>query len=346
MTRGNILNFLSTLRLTNIAQPPNGVKVFFLAFWKEKRNFFLRSVAFSCLCFALCGMLKIQMNSERTLFMKKKGKVKGRGKTKSLRFETTRAEKRRKTALTWLAFVATVLLVAAVSLSVYLSKSGYFEARKELSESNIKKEVTILVASSDSDGELVYLSWLTANTRRQTFRITAVSPKDSYQGQTFTEIYGGEKANDVSCKQLKEAVADKYHVKLDRYIILPESSYPRLLNTLGNYTINLDTEVAYDGDDYSIHILTGERTLTGARFFNYLCYVGENYNAAALKNQANLMADFLRQELTEKNAKNAQSLFESLSNYILTDISTAEFAQYKDFLVLCSQQPSPDIAVK
>ncbi len=275
-------------------------------------------------------------------------KQKRKGKTKGLRFETTRAEKKKKSLLLWLAFIATVILIALLSIGVYLEKTGYFETNRNVSGNNMQKEVSILVGSVDSDGELVYLSWMTMNTKKQSFTITPISPKGSYGGQTYTEIYGTSTKTadiEINCQNLKKAISDQYNVSLDRYIILPESAFPRLLNTLGNYTINLDTEVAYDGDDFSIHILTGERTLTGARFFNYLCYVGENYNNEALHKQANLMADFLKQELTEKNAKKGQTYFESLSNYITTDITTSDFSRYSDFLLECSTLKNLDITV-
>lgn len=274
-------------------------------------------------------------------------KQKRKGKTKGLRFETTRAEKKKKSRLLWFAFIAIVILTALLSIGVYLEKSGYFETNRNVSESNMQKEVSILVGSVDSDGELVYLSWMTMNTKKQSFTITPISPKGSYGGQTYTEIYGNaaKVEMEINCQKLKEAISDQYNVSLDRYIFLPESAFPRLLNTLGNYTINLDTEVAYDGDDFSIHILTGERTLTGARFFNYLCYVGENYNNEALRKQADLMADFLKQELTEKNAKKGQTYFEFLSNYIKTDITPLDFSRYSDFLLECSTLKDLDITV-
>ena len=70
---------------------------------------------------------------ERSYVMKQKRK----GKTKGLRFETTRAEKKKKSRLLWFAFIAIVILTALLSIGVYLEKSGYFETNRNVSESNM-----------------------------------------------------------------------------------------------------------------------------------------------------------------------------------------------------------------
>lgn len=266
-----------------------------------------------------------------------------RQKTKGLRFQTAVDEKRAKTRKLWLAFAFGVLLVALASVLVFLNSTGRLDPGTNRLEKTVQKEVTILIASADSNEHLRALGWLTVDTKHNELTVTTVSPLEKYKGATFADLY---KEDEASAEQLKEAVSKKCNVDIDKYMLIPESSYPRLLNCLGNYTVNLATEISYDGDDYSLHILPGERTVTGAVFFDYLNYIGGTFQKDEVEAQANLLADYLRQVSTLNNGRQAQSEFEFLCNNMITDIAATDFARYANFALEYTSQKNPVVEVK
>lgn len=263
-------------------------------------------------------------------------------KTTGLKFQTVRDEKRSRSRKIWLIFALVVLLIASGSLFIYLNSIGFFdEDLAETQVTNMKKEVTVMVSSDDSKGELVYVSWVTLNTKNNSFDITAVSPNAPYAQGTLKTVYKGDEA---SALQLKSALEKTYQVQFDRYIMLPESAYPKLLNKLGRYETYLPKPIEYRCDKYDLNLLEGNRILPGYQFFDYLYYLEDH--DSNIEAQARLMAQYLQQILTPKNAEDAQALFESLCNYWITDVTAADFANYTPFFTACGDKETVNISVR
>ncbi|MBQ9065973.1 MAG: hypothetical protein IJ133_00395, partial [Clostridia bacterium] len=188
-----------------------------------------------------------------------------------------------------------------------------------------------------TEGNLVFLATIEMNTGNSSFKVRAYDPHVSYEGKTFQEIYGGEDADMISEEHFIKCFAKKYNTNVDKFVIVKEPNAANIMFCLGAPTVNIPQDVDYSGNDFSLHLMEGDQTLGGAEFFNYLRWLGRQDKSSAYKAQANVLADLIDQSLNESNAEAGQSIFETLSDQVDTDISINDFARYADFLAGLSE---------
>ena len=264
------------------------------------------------------------------------------GDKKPLKFRTTVKENKIRHRKVALIFTAIVLLVALLSGIVLFKETG-FGHRKEtgFDSSTMHHTVNILFGGTDTDGELVFLSRLSINTRNGTGKITGISPLSRYERQTFNEILGRKEADAISRDKLVKAVGERYDEKFDRYLIVNEENIGRVLLKLGYYDIELKEEFKYEGARQTLHLLKGQHSLNGNEFYTYLKYMGGGHSIEETDAQTAVIADWLNQELTPENFEKSQALYESLVNAVSTDITINDFARYTSFLEKASDREKP-----
>ena len=269
------------------------------------------------------------------------------GDKKPLKFRTTVKENKIRHRKVALIFTAIVLLVALLSGIVLFKETG-FGHRKEtgFDSSTMHHTVNILFGGTDTDGELVFLSRLSINTRSGTGKITGISPLSRYERQTFNEILGRKEADAISRDKLVKAVGERYDEKLDRYLIVNEENIGRVLLKLGYYDIELKEEFKYEGARQTLHLLKGQHSLNGIEFYTYLKYMGGGHSVEETDAQTEVIADWLNQELTPGNFEKSQALYESLVNAVSTNITINDFARYTSFLEKASDREKPIKAQK
>ena len=259
-----------------------------------------------------------------------------------LQFQTAQREKAQKKKKYALIFTGIVLVLALVSVILIYTQTSLFRSEKEetyTNTTNMQSNVGVMLANVTTDGDLVTLGWFTMDTTNGKFTVTTIPVDESYQGQTYAELFGGSDADEISASNLRDAVADNYDVTLDRYIVIAEEGLGKICNTLGWYDVTLKEEINYSDDDYAIHLLSGDLSLIGSQLFSYIRYIGEDNTAASRQKQAEIIADFMYQDMTISNATNGQSYFEGLSNYLITDINVDDYARYSNFLLTVAQSP-------
>lgn len=269
------------------------------------------------------------------------------GDKKPLKFRTTVKENKIRHRKVALIFTAIVLLVALLSGIVLFKETG-FGHRKEtgFDSSTMHHTVNILFGGTDTDGELVFLSRLSINTRNGTGKITGISPLSRYERQTFNEILGRKEADAISRDKLVKAVGERYDEKFDRYLIVNEENIGRVLLKLGYYDIELKEEFKYEGARQTLHLLKGQHSLNGNEFYTYLKYMGGGHSVEETDAQTEVIADWLNQELTPGNFEKSQALYESLVNAVSTNITINDFARYTSFLEKASDREKPIKAQK
>lgn len=269
------------------------------------------------------------------------------GDKKPLKFRTTVKENKIRHRKVALIFTAIVLLVALLSGIVLFKETG-FGHRKEtgFDSSTMHHTVNILFGGTDTDGELVFLSRLSINTRSGTGKITGISPLSRYERQTFNEILGRKEADAISRDKLVKAVGERYDEKFDRYLIVNEENIGRVLLKLGYYDIELKEEFKYEGARQTLHLLKGQHSLNGNEFYTYLKYMGGGHSVEETDAQTEVIADWLNQELTPENFEKSQALYESLVNAVSTNITINDFARYTSFLEKASDREKPIKAQK
>ena len=269
------------------------------------------------------------------------------GDKKPLKFRTTVKENKIRHRKVALIFTAIVLLVALLSGIVLFRETG-FGHRKEtgFDSSTMHHTVNILFGGTDTDGELVFLSRLSINTRNGTGKITGISPLSRYERQTFNEILGRKEADAISRDKLVKAVGERYDEKFDRYLIVNEENIGRVLLKLGYYDIELKEEFKYEGSRQTLHLLKGQHSLNGNEFYTYLKYMGGGHSVEETDAQTEVIADWLNQELTPGNFEKSQALYESLVNAVSTNLTINDFARYTSFLEKASDREKPIKAQK
>lgn len=269
------------------------------------------------------------------------------GDTKPLKFRTTVKENKIRHRKVALIFTAIVLLVALLSGIVLFRETGFGRKHETgFDSSTMQSTVNILFGGTDTDGDLVFLSRLTVNTRNGTGKITGLSPLSRYERQTFNEILGRKDADAISRDKLVKAVGKRYGETFDRYLIVNEENIGRVLLKLGYYDIELKEEFKYEGTRQTLHLLKGQHSLNGNEFYTYLKYMGGGHSIDETDAQTAVIADWLNQELTPENFEKSQALFESLVDAVSTNISINDFARYTNFLEKASDRERPIKAQK
>ena len=183
----------------------------------------------------------------------------------------------------------------------------------------MQEEVNLLIAGvSTNENELLFASFITLNTTDRTITVACADP--------------GSGAIVERPAEFASQMASKYGVELDRYIFINQKQFKKVYSLLGNYSTNVKKRVDYNGDDFTLELLSGQQSFTYDKFFNYLRYVGMNGSKYELKEQANIISEYVAKFMSEKNAENGVDIYEKTMNASESNITPTDFLKYKDLL--------------
>ena len=259
--------------------------------------------------------------------MKKKEKSK-------LKFSTVEEDKKSKKKKIFIIFLIVALTVALASAVAVFKESGFNKDKnvEETEKTNMEKTVNILLGGNTSKDNLIFLDQVIVDTQNNNIKITPIMLQETVDGKALEKYWNPEEDETVSGESLMEVAGKLIGVKFDRYIILKEGSMDKLLYKLGKFNVDIDEKIDYEGPDYSIHWPKGKRELTGEDFFNYLRYVGESGTKTSQYNQANILNDFVKQNIMKEQEEHSQELFESIVNLVDSNISIQDYSRYASFI--------------
>lgn len=125
------------------------------------------------------------------------------------------------------------------------------------------------------------------------------------------------------------AVSSYTGIGFNRYLIIKESDFVKLVSLIGDTEIEIERSISYDHDGISFIIDKGTRTLTADMMLKYWLYLSSNQDANADK----IMQTFiiiLQQLFSAESDELFQSRFSSALGLFTTDISAIDFSEHRD----------------
>lgn len=211
-------------------------------------------------------------------------------------------------------------------------------------ESTTSVPTTTSVDSVSYSGKYEFFVAVTDEAKTQTLFVNIVSVDLS--DKTIRVIPVDEGISDsqtgLSCGQLlvKNGVNETvsfinrfYGIEIDRYVVLTENGYKSFFRAMGDITIRLSTEIAYDTEDMFLELNRGENILTPDKTYKYMKYICESekgYDKA--KSNAEIVVAAFNAFYTAERFNSADNTFSVIVDYCNTDISIVDFMDAKDEL--------------
>lgn len=222
--------------------------------------------------------------------------------------------------------VAVLLVVASASAITYFKERSREEALVDegdvtrLASSNAEEAGILFIGTtgSSTEREVVFLICLTLNPSDTSFNVTCLKPSAGLDPTKPSELL--------------EKVRVKNNIKLDRYVLITQDGFKKFSQIIGGYEVNLKNTIDYSDKDFSLRLRTGEQTLYGNLFFNYVRFLGLNGTEHELEEQGEVIADYINQILTPSTVENGEEIFSKLSNVCQTDITIVDFSKYQSFM--------------
>ena len=267
--------------------------------------------------------------------------AKGIGGNKKLKFRTTQTEKNAKKKKIIALFVAVILIVAAVSLTVLIKEYNLFgkktdgDSKKPAIETQLQDEVSILFAgASNSEDQLTFLSVINLDTDKQKFKVIALSPNEKFEGHTLTEIYASSDADTMTKAAGK--ILDK---KIDRYAVITEKKFKNFILAIGYPELNIPSDIEYESAEFSLSLLKGKQNMSGDKLYKYLRYLGIGDTDYALKQQSLVVGELVAKRLNEINMKKGDDLFSTVINNFDSNITIMDFTKYYSLFCEIAKEP-------
>ncbi|MEG0979949.1 MAG: LCP family protein, partial [Oscillospiraceae bacterium] len=131
--------------------------------------------------------------------------------------------------------------------------------------------------------------------------------------------------------KLTEAAKQYSQAKIDRYVVVGEKNFKQAIKYLGNYSLELNEKIVYNGGDYSLNLVKGKQTLTGDKLLHYIRYQ-EKQGGAYLNAQSSIICDMIDQMVNENNLDEGEELFNKLINVVDSDISIVDYTKNLNYL--------------
>ncbi|NLP47407.1 MAG: hypothetical protein GX345_00510 [Clostridiales bacterium] len=189
--------------------------------------------------------------------------------------------------------------------------------------------ILVFSASSDKNEKdpLRFICLINADLEQGRIRVAALSP------QTGLELNGQAAGLTEHFKLLgpsgfKQALEELTGLEIDRYAFSDDTGFKkamRVVDPASRFMVDIRATIDYKGDDYSLFLPPGERTINADSLLKYLRYQG-SLGQEGLKAQAQTIANMLEVFINEKNLAKNEVTFEELYNAITqTDISSFDF---------------------
>lgn len=246
------------------------------------------------------------------------------------------------------AVTAMLLVAALVATLVFMGQYGFsFTAflkgddgkqqvnatYQEVNPNLIDKSNFLVIGESDGSTYMRYYALIQVNLESGTLGVCSLPTTLSLGNQSLTDVYrksGGTGA--------KEALATYLGIRIDRYMGIKDSDFKKLVSRLGKPTYTFAERIKFStsGEDaYAVRIKPGEQELDGGQILKLFRYSGEEQKDFKLQNE--LLAAGIDAVLTEENYKKSETLFNTMINYMDTDMVINDYTAKREALeALCN----------
>ncbi len=192
-------------------------------------------------------------------------------------------------------------------------------------------EYVFLIAVTSDDGkEALFNNLVCVDLSDKTIRVVPIDGNiaDSKTGMTCDELLV---TNGV--KSVVSFLSSFYDVHIDRYVLLTETGYKSFFRAMGDITVKVSQDIAYDSDDIFLELKRGENVLTPDKTYKYMKYICDTkagYEAS--KANAEIVVSAFNAFYTAERFSAADNTFSIIIDYCTTDITIVDFVNAKDEL--------------
>lgn len=253
-----------------------------------------------------------------------------------------RNDKKKNKKFTYLKAIITLLIIVFVLFAGFVAysflqdydfdfKSAFMnlfydsEEKGEIEESEVitKGKVNFFVTLTEDKQKSVYVFLMVqADMYNDIFKVSSFPPELRVSnGETLEEVFLSSGIN-----RAIQIVNKDLDIEIDRYIITESKNFIKTANLLGKLTVDLEEDILYDGDDFSISFKSGNIELTGANIIQLMRY--PNWSAGRLRQydfQSEITGEMLSQYINSRNFDKGEALFNELVNLSDTNISIADY---------------------
>ncbi len=261
--------------------------------------------------------------------------AKGIGGKRKLKFRTTANENSARRRLILVVFSVVVLIIAAVSIAVIGNEYNWFDndtgEENPISEDAVSKldgTPTLMFAGvASSKDEVDFVALITLDAQNRKFTVSAVSPKEQYNGNTLSDVFA-----EGDAEELAAATQTVTGITVDRYAVVTEKNFKGLISSLGLPEFEISKKIDYDSEEFSLNLLAGKQTLTGDKLYKYMQFVGLGGSDYEMQAQAEIIGEIISQRLNETNTQKGEDLFAALINKCDSNITIVDFTKYYGLL--------------
>lgn len=257
--------------------------------------------------------------------------------------QKNRSKKKKKVVFICI-FLCFVIVLGSVSTLLlwrsldYDFNNFFVKADESTSESTAVSEPAELLY----DGQYVFCCAVTSDDGKQTYFINLISvdlaektirvvPVDKELVDPETALTCGELLSANGSKALVDFLNSYYSVGISRYAVFTETGYKSFFRYMGDITVEIPEDVAYDTDDMFLELTVGENVLTPDKTYKYMKYLYEtkpSYECAELN--ANIVVASFNSYFNTERFATADTSFSAVVNYCSTDITIVDFTNAKD----------------
>lgn len=264
-------------------------------------------------------------------------------KKRSLRFETTKNKKNKKTSAFVLSFISFVVVFGGLSVILLIVNSGgdidkmigidKVKPTEEITTSKgsemilpeVSGNANFMLILADND-DLQMCAVVNADMDNLKLTVRVLDPETKSGGKTLEKSY-----IDGGIQGLKTAV-EGTGVTIDRYAATDEKGFKSIFKSAGNsVTINVPQKINVSSDKMTLRLNEGEQKMNGVTLLKYL-HCDSPSKEAQLKAQEQSLCALLDQLINEDNLSQGEALFGTIVNELKTDISALDYVQNQSCL--------------
>ena len=188
-----------------------------------------------------------------------------------------------------------------------------------------------LVAVTSDDGkESRFFNIISVDLKEKTIRVV---PVDGALADSVTGLSCDKLLVTNGVKSVVYFFNKYYGIEINRYVVFTESGYKSFFRTMGDITIKVSENVAYDTADMFLELNKGENVLTPDKtykYMKYLCETKKGYEKS--KANADIAVAAFNAFYNADKFNSADNTFSIIIDYCNTDITIVDFMNAKDEL--------------
>lgn len=188
-----------------------------------------------------------------------------------------------------------------------------------------------LVAVTSDDGkESHFFNIISVDLKEKTIRVV---PVDGALADSVTGLSCDKLLVTNGVKSVVSFFNKYYGIEINRYVVFTESGYKSFFRTMGDITIKVSENVAYDTADMFLELNKGENVLTPDKtykYMKYLCETKKGYEKS--KANADIAVAAFNAFYNADKFNSADNTFSIIIDYCNTDITIVDFMNAKEEL--------------